>query len=42
MLYTKFKKNKPIVADYIKDLDGDYDLEDDLTAFKDRFGEISR
>jgi len=34
MLYTKFKKNKSIFADYIKDLDGDYDLEDDSTYQK--------
>ena len=36
MLYTKFKKNKPILADYIKVIDGDYDLEDDATYHKHR------
>ena len=34
MLFTKFKKNKPIIANYIKDLDGDYDLENDATYQK--------
>ena len=34
MLHTKFKKNKTILADYIKELDGDYDLEDNATYQK--------
>lgn len=36
MLYTRFKKNKPILADYIKEIEGDYDLEDDATYQKHR------
>lgn len=34
MLYTKFKKNKHILASYIRDLDGDYDIEDEATYQK--------
>lgn len=36
MFYTKFKKNKHILASYIRDLDGDYDLEDEAIYLKHR------
>lgn len=34
ILYTKFKKNKRILADYIRDLNGDYDIENEATYQK--------
>ena len=36
ILYTKFKKNKRILASYIRDLNGDYDLENETTYQKHR------
>ena len=36
ILYTKFKKNKRILASFIRDLNGDYDLENEATYQKHR------
>jgi len=36
IFYTKFKKNKRILAGYIRELDGDYDIENEATYQKHR------